>query len=125
MGYDRHSQLKLSQLQVLIAVAASGSFSAAALQLQLSQSAVSYVISSLEAQLGVVLVARGRYGSQLTPLGEEVVDLERQVMYLTEDIFTRANLAKGLDGGQVRISAFRSAATHILPEAIALAGDRI
>jgi len=25
----------------------------------------------------------------------------------------------------VRISAFRSAATHILPEAIALAGDRI
>lgn len=119
MGYDRHSQLKLSQLQVLIAVAASGSFSEVALQLQLSQSAVSYAISSLEAQLGVVLVARGRYGAQLTPLGEEIVDRARQVMYLTEDIFTRANLAKGLDGGQVRISAFRSAATHILPEAIA------
>lgn len=40
-------------------------------------------------------------------------------MYLMSDIVKRANLAKGLHGGQLRISAFRSAATHILPEAIA------
>ncbi len=119
MNYDRHRQLKLSQLYVLIAVANCGSFSEAALQLQMSQSAVSYAISSLEAELGVLLLARGRYGAQVTPLGEEIVDRARQIMYLTEDIFTRANLAKGLHGGQVRISAFRSAATHILPEAIA------
>lgn len=119
MNYDRHRQLKLAQLYVLITVSNCGSFSEAALQLQMSQSAVSYAISSLEAQLGVVLLARGRYGAQVTPLGEEIVDRARQIMYLTEDIFKKANLAKGLHGGQVRISAFRSAATHILPEAIA------
>lgn len=119
MNYDRHRQLKLAQLYVLITVSNCGSFSEAALQLQMSQSAVSYAISSLEAQLGVVLLARGRYGAQVTPLGEEIADRARQIMYLTEDIFKKANLAKGLHGGQVRISAFRSAATHILPEAIA------
>ncbi len=32
---------------------------------------------------------------------------------------TEANRAKGLKGGNVRVAAFRSAATHILPLAIA------
>lgn len=112
-------QFKLSQLQTLIAVEEYGSFSEAALQLQMSQSAVSYAIAALEEELGVVLVSRGRFGAHLTPVGEQVVDRARQVMYLLDDIVKQANLTKGLQGGQVRISAFRSAATQILPEAIA------
>lgn len=113
------SRLKLSQLQILIAVADCDSFSEAALNLQLSQSAVSYAIATLEENLGVVLFLRGRYGAQLTPVGEQVVDRARQVMYLMQDMVKQANLAKGLHGGQVRISAFRSAATQILPNVIA------
>lgn len=119
MSHDRQSQLKLFQLQVLIAVADYGSFSEAAQQLQISQSAVSYAIATLEDDLGVVLFSRGRYGAHLTPVGEQIVDRARQVTYLLEDIVKQANLARGLEGGQVRISSFRSAATHILPEVIA------
>ncbi|MBD2055730.1 LysR family transcriptional regulator [Oculatella sp. FACHB-28] len=119
MGHDRQNQLKLFQLQVLIAIADCGSFSEAALQLQISQSAVSYAIASLEEDLGVVLLSRGRYGAQLTPVGEQIVDRARQVKYLLDDIFKQANLARGLSGGHVRISSFRSAATHILPDVIA------
>ena len=119
MNYDYQSQLKLSQLQVLIAVADYGSFSEAALRLQISQSAVSYAIATLEEDLGVVLFSRGRYGAHLTPVGEQIVDRAHQIMYLMEDIIKQANLTKGLHGGQVRISSFRSAATHILPEVIA------
>ncbi|MEP0888915.1 LysR family transcriptional regulator [Leptolyngbya sp. PL-A3] len=115
----RLNPLKLSQLQVLIAVADSGSFSEAALRLQVSQSAVSYAIATLEDDLGVVLLSRGRYGAHVTPVGQQVVERARQVMYLMNDIVNQANLAKGLDGGQLRISAFRSAATHILPDVIA------
>ena len=85
----------------------------------MSQSAVSYAIATLENDLGVVLLSRGRYGAHLTPVGEQIVDRARQVACLLEDIFKQANLAKGLKGGQVRISSFRIAATHILPEAIA------
>lgn len=119
MGYDRQSQLKLSQLQVLIVVADCGSFSEAALQLQMSQSAISYAIATLEEDLGVVLFSRGRYGACLTPVGEQIVDRARQITYLMDDIVKQANLARGLRGGHLRISSFRSAATHILPEVIA------
>lgn len=118
MGFDYQSQLKLSQLQVLIAVADYGSFSEAALQLQLSQSAVSYAITTLEEELGISLFSRGRYGAHLTPVGEQIVDRARQMLYLMADIVKQANLAKGLQGGLVRISAFRSARTHILHFAI-------
>ena len=119
MGYDRQTQLKLSQLQILITVADCSSFSAAALQLQMSQSAISYSIATLEEDLGVLLLTRGRFGAHLTPVGEQIVQRARQIGYLLDDIFKQANLSKGLSGGHVRISSFRSAAIHLLPEAIA------
>jgi DNA-binding transcriptional LysR family regulator len=110
---------KLFQLQALIAVADGGSFSEAALQLNMSQSAVSYAIAALESDLGVVLLARGRFGATLTPIGEQVVQRARQVVYLLDDIVKQASLARGLDGGYVRVASFRSAATHILPSVVA------
>ncbi|MEO1351809.1 MAG: LysR family transcriptional regulator [Cyanobacteria bacterium J06635_15] len=119
MGLERSNQLKPAQLQVLLTVADCGSFSEAALQLQLSQSAISYTIASLEEELGVVLFSRGRYGATLTPIGAEITERAKQLLYLVDDIYHQANLAKGLQGGQIRISAFRSAGTHILPEVIA------
>ena len=119
MGHDCKTPLNLSHLQLLIAVADYGSFSEAALQLQMSQSAVSYAIAALETDLGVTLLSRGRYGARLTPVGEQVVDRARQITYLMNDIFKQANLSRGLQGGHLRISSFRSAATHILPEVIA------
>ncbi|HEY9623407.1 MAG TPA: LysR family transcriptional regulator [Crinalium sp.] len=119
MGYDRQHQLKFFQLHVLIAVADWGSFSSAAQQLQISQSAVSYAIATLEDELGVVLLSRGRHGAQLTPVGEQIVERSRRVSYLLDDIVKQANLAKGLRGGYLRISSFHSASTHILPEVTA------
>ncbi|MBW4578347.1 MAG: LysR family transcriptional regulator [Tildeniella nuda ZEHNDER 1965/U140] len=113
------SQLKLSQLRILVAVAEAGSFSEAALTLHMSQSAVSYAIATLEDELGIVLLTRGRYGSQITPVGEQIVARAREMLQLMDDIIKQANLAKGLDGGHLRISTFRSAGTHILPDVLA------
>lgn len=111
--------MKLSQLRALIAVAERGNFGEAALELELSQSAVSHAIAALEDELGVSLFSRGRHGANLTPVGERIVDQAQQVLQLIEGIEREANLAKGLQGGQVRVASFRSAATHILPAAIA------
>ena len=58
-------RMNISQLQVLVAVDQYGSFSDAALQLEISQSAVSRAIASLEAELDVPLVSRGRFGAYL------------------------------------------------------------
>jgi DNA-binding transcriptional LysR family regulator len=48
-----------------------------------------------------------------------VIAQSRQVLQLLEGIVKEANREKGLQGGQVRIAAFRSVATHILPSVIA------
>lgn len=117
---DNHqNQMKLSQLRILVAVAEQETFSEAALNLDMSQSAVSHSISALEDHLGVMLFARGRYGARLTPVGDRIVSHARLMLQQAEAIAKEAELARGLQGGQVRIASFRSIAIHLLPAAIA------
>jgi len=119
MNGIRQNQIKLSQLRALVAVADYSNFSEAALQLELSQSAISHAIASLEDELGVVLLSRGRHGAHPTPVGERVIKHARQVLQLLEAMEKEADLEKGLHGGSVRIASFRSVATHVLPGVIA------
>ncbi|MGB3135710.1 MAG: LysR family transcriptional regulator, partial [Nodosilinea sp.] len=112
------NRLKLSQLRALVAIADAGSFSDAALQMELSQSAVSHAIATLEDELGVLLLSRGRQGAVLTPVGEQITEESRQVLRSLACLCHKADQAKGLQTGEVRIAAFRSVATHLLPEVI-------
>ncbi|MGB7087147.1 MAG: LysR family transcriptional regulator [Phormidesmis sp.] len=112
-------KVKLSQLKALISVAATGSFSEAALQLDVSQSTISHSIAALEEALGVVLVHRGRQGASLTPVGDRIFHQAKQTLSLVEEMAREASRARGVDGGIVRIAAFRSMASEVLPEAIA------
>jgi DNA-binding transcriptional LysR family regulator len=111
--------MNLSMLEVLLQVVKSGSFSAAALQLGISQSAVSRTIATLEDELGVPLLHRGRFGACLTPTGERLLPHVQAMLDLRQKIEQEVNLAKGLHAGRIRIASFRSAATHILPPKIA------
>jgi DNA-binding transcriptional LysR family regulator len=110
--------VKLSQLRALVAVAARGNFSEAALSLLISQSAVSHAIATLEAQLGVILLYRGRQGASLTPVGSRILKHAQEMLTSLEELGKEADLSKGLQGGQVRIASLRSVATHVLPEVI-------
>ena len=118
MGRINSSRLKLSQLRALVAIADTGSFSEAALRIDLSQSAVSHAIATLEDELGIVLLNRGRQGAILTPTGQRITEDARQVLQALDNICHKAEMAKGLEGGEVRIAAFRSVATHVLPDVI-------
>ncbi|NJK51187.1 LysR family transcriptional regulator [Candidatus Gracilibacteria bacterium] len=110
--------IKISQLRALVAIADWGKFSEAALHLELSQSAISHAIATLEEELGIVLMTRGRHGATLTPIGEQIASEARQILELLASIYQKADRAKGLQGGQVRIASVRSVATHILPEIV-------
>jgi DNA-binding transcriptional LysR family regulator len=112
-------RIKLSQLRALVAVAECENFTEAALQLNVSQSAISHAIASLEEEVGVVLVSRGRHGATLTPVGEAILVDAQNIMRSIEEIGHKADTAKGLEGGQVRVASFRSVSTHILPAVIA------
>jgi DNA-binding transcriptional LysR family regulator len=112
-------KVKLSQLKALVTVAETGSFSEAALQINVSQSTVSHSIAAMEDALGVVLIHRGRQKATLTPVGDRICTQAQQVLSLIDDMGREAACARGVEGGQVRIAAFRSMASEILPEAIA------
>lgn len=116
--------MNISALKILIAVVEAGSFSAAALKLEISQSAVSRAIASLEKEWGISLLSRGRFGAQLTPVGDRLIEHVQDLLKLDQRIGLEIDLAKGLQSGCVRIASFRSAATHLLPAKIAQFSQR-
>jgi DNA-binding transcriptional LysR family regulator len=111
--------MNLEHLRILRMVVECGSFSMAALKLDISQSAVSRAIAALEAELGVSLLTRGRFGAHPTRVGERVLHHAEIMLEIREQIDHEVNLAKGLQGGRVRIASVRSAATHLLPPLLA------
>lgn len=116
--------MNIFHLRILQTVIECGSFSTAALQLGISQAAVSRAIAALEDELGVSLLTRGRFGAHPTLMGERVLHHARQILQARESIDREINLAKGLNGGRVRIASFRSAATHLLPPILARFSQR-
>ena len=112
------NRIKLSQLRALVAIARTGTFSDAASQLDLSQSAVSHAIATLEEELGVSLLSRGRQGAVLTPVGQQITNEAKTMLAHLKVIGRKAQDAKGLQAGLVRVVGFRSVATHVLPVVI-------
>jgi DNA-binding transcriptional LysR family regulator len=108
--------MKLSQIRSFVAVAECGRFSQAAVELDLTQPTVSHAIATFESDLGVQLLFRGKKRVNLTPAGESVLTHCYRVLQSLEDIKQEANRYKRLDGGKVRISAFRGAAAQLLPK---------
>ena len=108
--------MKLSQIRSFVAVAKYGKFSSAAVELDLTQPTVSHAIATLENDLGVQLLFRGKKGVNLTPAGESVLVHCHKILQAIENIYQEVNLHKSLKGGEVRISAFRGASAQLLPK---------
>jgi DNA-binding transcriptional LysR family regulator len=107
------------RLRVLRAVAEHGSFAAAAAELRYTPSAVSQQIAALEREVGVVLVERGARGARLTQAGA-VLDRHAAIV-LGQLAAARAELddLAALRGGTVRLAAFESSWTALVPAAVA------
>ena len=88
--------VSLDQLRAFIAAVDEGSFSAGARKLHRAQSAVSELVSNLEAQLGVVLFDRSERYPKLTPAGTQLVADARTVVANVDLLKARA---KGISHG--------------------------
>ncbi|MFF4302336.1 LysR family transcriptional regulator [Streptomyces sp. NPDC001601] len=117
MARTTDSDLAPHELRVLVAVADTGGFSAAAGTLGLTQSAVSHSVRGSERKIGAVLFERGRTGARPTPAGDRAVAHARRILRLLDALTAEARGAARSDAaeGPLRISAFRSAALHLLP----------
>jgi DNA-binding transcriptional LysR family regulator len=90
--------VSLDQLRAFIAAVDEGSFSAGARKLHRAQSAVSELVSNLEAQLGVVLFDRSERYPKLTPAGIQLVADARSVVTNVDLLKARAKgISRGLE----------------------------
>lgn len=98
--------MTLVQLQVLLAIVDAGGFTPAATHLSMTQSAVSHALATLEQELGVILIERGRGGSRLTVVGERVATHARVAVGAAEAARQEAASTRGLASGRVRLGSF-------------------
>jgi DNA-binding transcriptional LysR family regulator len=111
--------LDVRRMRVLREVAVRGSFSAAAEALSFTQSAVSQQIAALEREAGTILVQRSARGVRLTEAGEAVVRHTEAIMARLAEAETELEAIAGLRGGRLRMAAFESAGSSLMPLAIA------
>ena len=102
--------VSLDQLRTFVAAVDEGSFSAAARRLNRVQSAVSGWVSSLEAQIGVVLFDRsGRY-PKLTPEGVLLLADARNIVSGVDTLKARAKLLSAGQEAELSVAVVASAA---------------
>lgn len=108
----------LWSLRILVEVADRGSFSGAGDALALSQPAVSRQVGALERRFGTRLFRRVPRGVVLTGAGATAVEHARAVL-AAADAFDAALRAEATaSAGHVRLAAFASANSHLVPEAL-------
>ena len=116
--------LDVRRMRVLREVALQGSFSAAAESLSFTQSAVSQQIAALEREAGAVLVQRSARGVRLTEAGEAVVRHAEAILARLAEAEEELEAIAGLRGGRLRMAAFESAGSTLMPPAIACFRER-
>jgi LysR family transcriptional regulator, carnitine catabolism transcriptional activator len=111
--------LTVQHLRTVLAVADTGSFTGASTRLRLAQSSLSRAIADIERRVGVTLFERTTRRVQLTPEGQEFLDIARDIVRS----FDRGmnHFSGFLDGtrGVVRIATLPSLAATLLPSVIA------
>jgi DNA-binding transcriptional LysR family regulator len=116
--------LDVARLRVFREVAARGSFTAAANALHYSQPAVSHHVARLEEELGVQLLVRESRGLTVTPAGEQVLRHADAVLARLDQAERELAELAASAAASVRLAAFPSAVTTLVPEAVAALARR-
>lgn len=109
----------VTELRCFLLVVEHGTFTEAARHAHLSQPALSGAIQRLEEDVGARLLERGRTGARLTAAGRALEPHARLVLATLQDGRRAVAEVVGLDAGEVRLGAGPTAATYLLPRALA------
>ncbi|MFE9836978.1 LysR family transcriptional regulator [Streptomyces sp. NPDC005551] len=111
--------LNLERLRTLDALARHGSVSAAAEGLHVTTSAVSQQMSKLEREVGQRLLAKNGRGVRLTDAGRLLADHAARILSQVELAQADLEAQRGQVAGELRLSAFPTAARGLFPAALA------
>jgi DNA-binding transcriptional LysR family regulator len=109
---------------VLVAVARHGSVTAAAHALNYAQPSVSHHLARLEAETGTKLVQRAGRGVRLTDAGRLLAERAIEVIGRLDAAENELAVFAGLRAGRLRLAAFPSALSTIVPAAAAILHER-
>jgi DNA-binding transcriptional LysR family regulator len=96
-----------------------GSINKAALQLGYTQSGLSYILNSLEDEIGVKLLIRNHSGIALTPDGEALFPLMENLITADTNLNDRLSQIKSSSSGLLRIGSYSSLLISWLPRVTA------
>src|ERR1700761_9620345 len=116
--------LDVTRLRVLVAVARHGSVTAAAHALNYAQPSVSHHLARLEAETGTKLVQRAGRGIRLTDAGRLLAERAIEVIGRLDAAENELAVFAGLRAGRLRLAAFPSALSTIVPAAAAILHER-
>ncbi len=111
--------LDVTRLRVLVAVARHGSVTAAARALNYAQPSVSHHLARLEAETGAALTQRAGRGLQLTDAGRLLAARAEEILGRLDAAENELAAHVGLRAGRIRLAAFPSALSTIVPAAAA------
>jgi DNA-binding transcriptional LysR family regulator len=116
--------LDVTRLRVLVAVARHGSVTAAAHALNYAQPSVSHHLARLEAETGTKLIQRAGRGIRLTDAGRLLAERGVEVIGRLDAAENELAVFAGLRAGRLRLAAFPSALSTIVPAAAAILHER-
>ncbi|MFD8215685.1 LysR family transcriptional regulator [Streptomyces sp. NPDC059697] len=111
--------LNLERLRTLDALARHGSVSGAAEGLHVTTSAVSQQMSKLEREVGQQLLAKNGRGVRLTDAGRLLAEHAARILSQVELAQSDLEAQRGQVVGELRLSAFPTAARGLFPTALA------
>lgn len=95
-----------------------GSINKAALELGYAQSGLTYILNTLEDELGLKLLSRGHSGITLTAEGEELYPLLEKLVESEAAVNERLEHIKSRSSGVIRIASYSSLLVSWLPEVL-------
>jgi len=96
--------MNLDQLQLLKIISEEGSFTKASEKLNKAKSAISYTMSNLEDELGLLLIDRSKYRPELTNYGKQLLEKSVPVLEAFEELTSYAQTLSSNQELRVRLS---------------------
>mgnify|MGYP004465549769 FL=1 len=115
---DSQSYFKGNKLYSFLKVAEVGSISKTAEQLNYTQSGLTYLLNTLETDIGLQLLKRDHKGVSLTPEGRELVPYFKSLIDLEKNIQNKIDELIQNDSEIIRIGAIPSIAKYCFPTLI-------
>lgn len=107
------------KVQALLAAIDLGSLTSAASELGYTQSGLTHMMNSLETELGLTLLLRGKSGVRLSPAGQELLPELRSLADAADALDLAAEQLRQRNCSTLRLGAYSSIARHWVPQIMA------